>query len=53
MLATVPVPRVATCQTPMKARKIATDTIAARNASETVHGQPHRVRLLLIAKLSR
>jgi hypothetical protein len=36
MVATVPVPRVAICQMPMKARNSATDTIAARKRSEDV-----------------
>src|SRR2546421_3837651 len=36
MVATVPVPRVAICQMPMKARNSAIDTIAARKRSEEV-----------------
>ena len=36
MLATAPVPRVAICQMPMKARNSAIDTIAARKRSEEV-----------------
>jgi hypothetical protein len=36
MLATVPVPRVAMCQMPIKARNSAIDTIAARKRSEEV-----------------
>ena len=36
MVATVPVPRVAICQMPMKPRNSAIDTIAARKRSEEV-----------------
>ncbi len=38
MVATVPVPRVAICQMPIKARNSAIDTIAARKRSEEVMG---------------
>jgi hypothetical protein len=36
MLATLPVPRVAMCQMPMKAKNKAIDTIAARKRREVV-----------------
>src|SRR5258706_12437611 len=38
MLATVPVPRVAICQMPIKARNSAIDTITARKRREEVMG---------------
>src|SRR6266404_2708640 len=41
MLATAPVPRVAICQMPTKARNSAIDTIAARKRREEVMGHLH------------